>query len=70
MAGGSSAATLVRNHVKSRWGTPGKYDDEAYSEDYPYKTCKNDKVKDQVEVGHCDAWDFHKDFGCIYWEKS
>ncbi len=32
-------------------------------------SCKHPKIHDMISVGHCDDWDFDKDFGCILFEQ-
>ena len=35
-----------------------------------YKTCKNQTVSEQIQVGYCDFWEFHEDFGCTHFLKN
>ena len=35
-----------------------------------YGMCEHPEIDKMIIVGYCDDWDFHKDFGCVLYEKG
>lgn len=33
-------------------------------------SCVHPKIHDMISVGHCDDWDFDKNFGCVFWREK
>ena len=49
-------------------GTCVWWDEDKVSNEWGY--CSNDKLIEMINVGYCDEWDFHRDFGCCLWSST